>query len=207
MSSFRSSLESLTGQLSVGSLCLLGLFLLFDGLTPVYEVVEGYGSSTAWSILAAFPTLVIAYVLGLLAVSAAEILLSPIAALHAPADQADFVDIALLDNEAIFQRYAELVRHQRLLEGGSLGFVVLAVGALSEVFHVPVYSRLAWVLFTGSLLLSLVCPFFSLRIVGERRTLAAEARKRRGMLEKLLANTAVEPFTPPDARKRAPVSS
>ena len=99
MDSLKSSLENLTGMLSVGSLWLLGAFLFLDGRTDIFHVLETYGKSTSWALVAAVPTLVIAYVLGVFAVTAATLILSQIRWLYRPEDRAGPITVATFGNE------------------------------------------------------------------------------------------------------------
>ena len=78
----KASLESLVGFFSIGSLCFLGGFFLLDSLVGIYSVLEAYGGSPVWGILAALPTLVVSYVLGLMAVMAAELFFARFSSLH-----------------------------------------------------------------------------------------------------------------------------
>lgn len=172
MSPDKSSLESLVGFLSIGSLCFLGGFFLLDSVFGIYSVLDAYGGSPVWGILAALPTLVVAYVLGLIAVMAAELFFARFGSLHEARDGEKLVRLALLGNEALTQRYFELIRLQRFLEGSTLGFLILAVGALVQGFAVAGYLRLGIGIAAGSLSLAALSPLFAIAVARERRQLA-----------------------------------
>jgi hypothetical protein len=120
MGSARSSIENLTGMLSIGSLCILGVFLFLDGRTNIFQVLETYGKSATWAIVAAIPTLVISYVVGVFAVTAAMLMLSQIRWLYLPEDRIGLITVARVGNEMITSRYQELSRRRQLLEGGMI---------------------------------------------------------------------------------------
>jgi hypothetical protein len=173
----KASLESLVGYLSVGSLCLLGGFFVLDSTIGIFSVVEVYGASPAWGILAALPTLVISYVFGLMTVTAAELFFVRFSTLHGPDDGEKLVKLALLGNEALTQRYFELMRTQKFLEGCSLGFLVLAVGALIQGFTIRGYLNLGLALASGSAVLVLLSPLFAGLVAKEKRQLSEMAQK------------------------------
>jgi len=62
----------LVGRWLIGSICLLGLFLMVDAPTNLFMFVEGYAKTAMWGILFAFPTVVLAYLLGLIAITGAD---------------------------------------------------------------------------------------------------------------------------------------
>jgi hypothetical protein len=178
MDSLKSSIENLTGMLSVGSLCLLGVFLFLDGRTDLFRVLETYGKSTAWAIVAAVPTLVVSYVMGVFAVTAATLMLSRIRWLYRPEDRSGLITVARFKNEVITSRYLDVSRQRRLLEGGTLGFIAIAIGAWSEAGNFPEFRGLGQVLAAGSLALALLCPVFSAMLAREERFLVAEVTRR-----------------------------
>jgi hypothetical protein len=177
MDSLKSSIENLTGMLSVGSLCLLGAFLFLDGRTAIFHVLETYGKSTAWAVVAAIPTFVTGYVVGVFAVTAATLILSRIRWLYRPEDRSGLIAVARFRNEVITSRYLDVSRQRRLLEGGMIGFLSIAIGAWSEAASFPEFRSLGHALAAGSLTLALLCPFFSAMLAREERFLAAEVTR------------------------------
>ena len=174
MDSLKSSVENLTGMLSVGSLCLLGAFLFLDGRTAIFHVLETYGKSTAWAVVAAIPTFVTGYVVGVFAVTAATLTLSRIRWLHRPEDRSGLIAVATFGNEVITSRFWDVSRQRRLLEGGTIGFLSIAIGAWSEAASFPEFRSLGQVLAAGALTLALLCPVFSAMLAREERFLVAE---------------------------------
>lgn len=57
--------ETITGRLGVGAIAFLALFLAVDGMKiGAFHLVETYGNSVTFGIVAALPTAVVAYILG-----------------------------------------------------------------------------------------------------------------------------------------------
>ena len=82
MLSSKLNIESFTGLLAVGSIGVLGVFLIVDGRTNIYVIFEEYGKSTSWGIFAAVPLLVLSYLLGLFLSQLSEMLFSNIKRLN-----------------------------------------------------------------------------------------------------------------------------
>jgi hypothetical protein len=177
MDSLKNSVENLTGMLSVGSLCLLGAFLFLDGRTAIFHVLETHGKSTAWAVVVAIPTFVTGYVVGMFAVTAATLILSRIRWLYRPEDRSGLIVVARFGNEVSTSRYLDLSRQRRLLEGGTIGFLSIAIGAWSEAASFPEFRSLGQALGAGALTLALLCPFFSAMLAREERFLVAEVTR------------------------------
>src|SRR5690242_15419631 len=65
------SLGTFAGAAGVGALCILGVFLLLDCRAPtLFPTVEEYAKTATWSAVAAVPVLAIAYVIGLVLITA-----------------------------------------------------------------------------------------------------------------------------------------
>ena len=59
--------EYVAGILESDHLCIPGVFLFLDGRTEIFYGREHVGRSTEWVVVAAVPTLVVTYIVGILA--------------------------------------------------------------------------------------------------------------------------------------------
>jgi hypothetical protein len=171
MFSDKTSIESTTGLFAVGSLCLLGIFMFLDGRTEIFSVVENYGKSTVWGIVAAVPTLVVAYIFGMLAVAIAELFFTRVGKLHKQDDVESFIKIATFGNDPITQEYLGAIRRQTLLEGCSVSFITVAIGILSMSSYNPGYERLGYAIAVGSSALAILCPILAACLLKKARAL------------------------------------
>ena len=158
------NIESLTGLLAVGSLGILGIFLIVDGQTNVFLIFEEYGKSTSWGIFAAVPMLVLSYLLGLFLSQIAEILFTKIAQLNSANEEQQFIKIVRFGNEHVINRYSELTRQKRLLESASIAFLLLSLGALSEVKQMQGWELVAYGSSAGALVIAVISPLIAIRV-------------------------------------------
>ena len=160
----KQNVESFTGLLAVGSIGVLGVFLIIDGQTNIYLIFEEYGKSTSWSIFAAVPLLVLSYLLGLFLSQAAEILFTNVKRLNSAKAEEQFVKVVILKNEHLIERYLELSRQKRLLESSSIALLLLLLGALSEVKQMQGWEMVAYGSSILALIVATVCPFMVIRV-------------------------------------------
>lgn len=158
------NIESLTGLLAVGSLGMLGIFLIIDGQTNIFVIFEEYGKSTSWGIFAAVPMLVLSYLLGLFLSQIAEILFTKIAHLNSANEEQQFISIARSGNEYVINRYSELTRQKRLLESASIAFLLLSLGTLSEVKQMYGWEIVAYGSSVGALVVAVISPLMAIRV-------------------------------------------
>lgn len=175
---YKPALESLTGQLAVGSLCLLGIFLILDGRTGVYQITEEYGKSATWGIVAAIPTLVLTYILGIFAVQAAQLAFSGLRSLHREHEAEELVQISASKLEPVVNRYLELRRLQSLLEGATIGFLLLSLGALSEIRMMAGWEIVAYSSAIMAFAAACLCPVFAVRLARQARSLVEYTKAR-----------------------------
>ena len=168
MPTTKPALEEVSGYLGVGSLQLLGIFLVVDGLTGFYSLIEIYSKSSSFAILFTVPLLVISYVLGLFSSLATEVLIEHI--LKPTLDAELFAIVVLLAREPLTARYAEVERHSRLLHGCTLAFLLLAVGSLAERTNMPGYESVGNTCFVLGLTLAAVCPFLARRLQSDLKS-------------------------------------
>jgi hypothetical protein len=163
------------GILAVGSLCFLGAFLIVDGVTGLYVLIEEYSADTAWAVLFAFPALVLSYVFGLIATTASHQVLARVRG-HGPNEELEqFVRVAAADNEALSERYLSLVQHQALLEGASLGFVIMFIGAIFAVRWLGPFGSFGWLASLGFLGLAAICPILAAGLAKKAEYLASHS--------------------------------
>jgi len=135
------SIQGFAGATGVGALALLGVFFCTDGLAPnTFPAVEFYAKTATWGVVVAIPLLSIAYVTGLLAIGAADVISGRLPW----TDRSDrIIDLVRLAGAAdvISTRYQQLRQEQELLSGSALALLLLAVGALVERVNVPGWNR------------------------------------------------------------------
>lgn len=134
------SISTIAGPAGIGALCLLGVFLFLDGRAPsLFPTVETYAKTATWGVVAAVPVLVMAYVAGL-CVSAAGVYLVQHFSGHSFAQEAtDIAKVASIsaDKSAAIQIYSQLLQDRAVFAGCTIAFVILSVGAVSEIDNLP----------------------------------------------------------------------
>ena len=130
------SLQGFAGSAGVGSLALLGIFLIVDSLHEgVFPTLEFYSKTATWGIVAAIPALAIAYVFGLLLIGAGGLLLDAFPIAHASDKFADLVKVSDVAKEPITDRYQQLYQESHVLAGAHWHsfFCRLAALAMLEI--------------------------------------------------------------------------
>jgi hypothetical protein len=151
------SLSTVAGPAGVGSLCILGVFLVLDGVQPdVFPTVEEYAKTTTWGVIAAVPVLVIAYVLGLFFNSIATLAVQVAFGVSAAEETSDIVRVGCIPAEKspAVQHFLQLRQDRAVLAGSSFVFIILSVGAFSEIANLPDVRSSIIVLASGSLFLA-----------------------------------------------------
>jgi uncharacterized membrane protein (DUF485 family) len=157
------SAELVTGRLGLGAIVLLAGFLVVDGQQlGAYRIVETYGSSTAWGVVVAVPTLVLSYILGVLCVGTAEITVGRMSALGHGREVDALLSAATAGN-LVQATYSDLVRRRELLEGAIVAFALLAIGCVADLPMMPGQPALVFVLAAISLVLAVLCFLFAVR--------------------------------------------
>lgn len=134
------ALGSVAGATGVGTLCLLALFLFLDGCAPkLFPTFEQYAQTATWGIVAAVPVLAIAYVVGVAIMNAGG---TAVRMTFGPTLDAEIGDAARLANldagkSLLVQTVVQLRQERDVLSGAAIAFVLLAIGALSEVRNLP----------------------------------------------------------------------
>jgi hypothetical protein len=127
------------GAAGVGALCVLGIFLMLDGMAAdVLPTIEFYAKTATWGIVAAVPVLAITYVIGLLVVGGVVALeewaVGGVVGIAAD----DVVRLAALANDSpVTQFYLQRRDEQGVLGGSAIGLLLLAAGAYAERRNLP----------------------------------------------------------------------
>jgi hypothetical protein len=131
MSTLFQSIQGFAGASGVGVLCLLGLFLIVsvfaENLPAVATLLLG---SNNWTAIATLPILVVAYVIGLLAIALVD------RGNRLPASH-----IGALSEAPVAARYGQLEQEAEILSGSVVGFVLLSVAALLNAVVFPGWAR------------------------------------------------------------------
>jgi hypothetical protein len=133
------SIQGFAGASGVGVLCLAGLFLaasVFANNLPV--IAKDLLASPNWSAVANLPLLVVAYVIGLLAIAFVD-----------GGTRLTSSGISALSNGAVAARYGQLEQEAEILSGSVVGFFLLGVAALLNMLVFPGWART--LLFTAAL--------------------------------------------------------
>ena len=123
------SIQGFAGASGVGILCLLGLFLIVSVFAENLPVVATHLlESPSWTAVATLPILVVAYVIGLLAIALVD------RGNRLPASH-----ISVLSEPPVAARYGQLEQEAEILSGSVVGFVLLGIVALlnAVAFQVP----------------------------------------------------------------------
>lgn len=131
MESLKNSITDIAGSLGIGSLVLLGGFLIIDGIFRIQDKVSSYVTNPEWAALVALPLLVVSYNFGVLAFAIGE-QISQIRHSTTNCRNELFVKYAITENEMLCDKYGELERRRKFMQGCIVAFFILAVGALCE---------------------------------------------------------------------------
>ena len=177
------SVETITGRLGVGSVCLLAIFLAIDGMQiGAFHLVETYGKSATFGIIAALPTAVVAYILGVFCVGTADLLFSRFTRFRDP-DPVKVADVSRSAGSLLQQLYTEHLRNDELLKGASIAFLLLAVGIALDASNLRGYEPIVFLACVGAIVMSAMSLIFA------QRSLA----KAGGLLDGAAAETSNAP--------------
>jgi hypothetical protein len=171
------SITAVAGPAGVGALCILGMFLFFDGRAPeLFPTVETYAKTATWGIVAAVPVLVMAYVLGLFLISGAVLAIQLTFGLGFEQEATDIARLAAVSAEksAAVQTYVQLRQDRAVLAGSAVAFVVLFAGAMSEIRNLSHLKGTIILLGVGVLLLAIVMFYLACRKSSEAHRLAEQ---------------------------------
>lgn len=154
--------ENTAEYIAIGSLVILGLFEVIDVLTLWASWFNFASGFTVWALFVSIPILFATYFAGLLSVLLAEYVFFTIIKKSPNTVSDSFVELGIINNSVLFQKYAEGLRIIRILLGSSVGFLVLAGGILFQATRqtegIGLALRIAGI---GFLIVGLVCPLFA----------------------------------------------
>ena len=153
----------------VGFLVSLGLFFLTDSQVGYWGHIEYLAGTNSWGILASVPILIVNYIMGLIVIEIAEVAYLNLIYRRLQVEfQNSFKNIAQLNNEFVSARYTEVYQNKRILNGSSIGFMVISMGVFLEAVKLGGSMQLVGMIgMLGSLSLAIICPVISLRIQSE----------------------------------------
>jgi hypothetical protein len=157
--------ETITGRLGVGSICFLAFFLAIDGMQiGAFHLVETYGDSVTFGIVAALPTAVVAYIFGIFCVGTADLVLSRFAAFQEP-DPEKIYALSKSGGDLLKYNYSEINRVLELLKGLFIAFILLAFGTLLDASNMIGYENIVIVSFIIAIGLSVLSLLFARRSI------------------------------------------
>ena len=164
--------ETITGRLGVGAICFLALFLAVDGMQiGVFHLIETYGKSVTFGIIAALPIAVVTYILGVFCVGTADLVLSRFCAFREPEPEL-ILALSQSGGDLLQQSYSENLRNSELLKGSSVAFVLLATGTLLDVSNMRGYETIVIIAFIVALGLSALSLVFAHRAIGRAKRIS-----------------------------------
>jgi hypothetical protein len=156
-------IETVTGRLGVGAIAFLALFLIADGMQiGIYAMVEKYGDSVTFGIVAALPTAVVAYIFGIFCVGFADLLMSLAGVLREPKPEQVY-KLSRFGGGLLQQNYGESMRNFELLKGASVAFVLLAIGSFAKTANMHGAQIFVVLAVGGALALSALSLVFAHR--------------------------------------------
>jgi Kef-type K+ transport system membrane component KefB len=159
------SVETITGRLGVGSICFLAFFFVIDGMQiGVFHLVETYGDSVTFGIVAALSTAVVAYIFGVFCVGTADLVLSRFAAFKEP-DPEKLYALSISGGDLLKQSYSEIIRILELLKGLFIAFLLLALGTVLDASNMLGYKNIVILAFIIAIALSVLSLLFARRSV------------------------------------------
>lgn len=162
MASSKPAIEEVSGFLGVGSLQILGVFLILDGTLGFLAFLETYAKTSTWAILVTVPLLVVSYVFGLISSLGTQALLERF--IPSQLTPALFRLVSESKNDALMQKWFDAERHSLLLHGCVAAYLLLAVGSWAEVSMMAPFGFVGYVGLVGGVVIALLCPLLARRI-------------------------------------------
>jgi hypothetical protein len=171
--------ENSVEYLAIGSLVILGMFEVIDVLTLWATWFNWASGFTVWTLFVSVPILFVTYFSGLLSVLLGEYIFFTIIKRSPNVISDSFIELSVLNNSVLFQKYTEGLRIIRILLGSSLGFLVLAGGVLFQATRqtegVGLGLRIAGL---GLLVIGFICPIVANGIDKQNRHLLNEYKSQ-----------------------------
>src|ERR1700747_376593 len=110
-----SAIDKSIGAVGSGSLMLLALLLIFDGIFGnIFSAVEGYSKSEAFGIVAAIPALTIAYMIGMMILTGSELFVMWWFPKSRDKERKNFALIAAARNDILTKQFEDIIRFRRV---------------------------------------------------------------------------------------------
>lgn len=162
----KKAIEEFTGTIGVGCLVSLGLFFLTDSQFRYWNAIEQLMGTNSWGVLVSIPILIVNYILGLITIELGEIFLPKLMKKKVQKEfQENFKKVARVNNELISSRYNEVYQNKRILNGSSIGFILISIGVFLEGIDFWGELRIIGIIgMAGSLIVTGICPLIGLKI-------------------------------------------
>ncbi len=162
----KKAIEEFTGTVGVGFLVSLGLFFLTDSQFKYWYTIEQLMGTKSWGILISVPILIVNYIFGLITIELGEIFFPKLIRKKDQVEfQENFIKVARVNNELITSRYNEVYQNKRILNGSSIGFILISIGVFLEGIDYWGELRIIGIIgMAGSLIVTGICPIIGLRI-------------------------------------------
>src|SRR5262245_57925422 len=117
--------------------------------------MEELTKTNSWGILISLPILILNYILGLITIEIGDIVFPKVYAKKTQQQFNDnFMKIIDLNNEMLSSRYNEIYQNKRILNGSSIGFILIGVGIFFEGLPlVWMFKMLGFIGFIGSFII------------------------------------------------------
>ncbi|MBG6077985.1 hypothetical protein [Polaromonas sp. CG_9.11] len=137
------TIEKFALAVAIGSLLLLGAFLIVDSITDGFlEEFEKYSGSNAWAVVAAIPAVTFAYILGAFVQVLSDLAIRRMSPKAEDEEWQVLERLARAESETLTSQYDEIRRAKKLLEGCLFPLLVLAAGIFLERARLPHLSAL-----------------------------------------------------------------
>ncbi len=159
------TIEKFAVAVAIGSLLLLGIFLIVDSqLDGFLGSFEEYSASHSWGVVAAVPAITITYILGAFVMLLSDLVFQRVSPKLYRAEWIVLERLAIRDSELLNHEFDDIKRTKRLLEGSVLPLLVLAFGIYFERSRLPHLSGL--LIFSAVTVFVAACsiPFITVRL-------------------------------------------
>ncbi|MEM9390747.1 MAG: hypothetical protein AAGA02_09755 [Bacteroidota bacterium] len=151
-------IEEFTGTIGVGCLLSLGLFLLTDSMFRYWDIIEGLMKTNSWVVLISVPILIINYIFGLITIEFGDLIFPKFYAKEIQQKFDDnFIRIVSINNDPLTSKYNELYQNKKILNGSSIGLVLIGIGVVLEGLPLNFGFRIiGFIGFIGSIVLAII---------------------------------------------------
>jgi hypothetical protein len=127
------TIEKFAVAVAIGSLLLLGLFLIADSRADSFlGLFEHVSASPAWGVVAAVPTITLTYTLGAFVMVLSDLVFSRLFPKAHREEWRTLERLALRGSDLLNQEFEDIKRTKRLLEGSVFPLVILALGVYCD---------------------------------------------------------------------------